>query len=57
MDRRKFLGSLSLGGLGLMSLPNAWAEDSNTTPVLFPVPTNTGISGSVVGKKLCRGGI
>ena len=48
MDRRKFLGSLSLGGLGLMSLPNAWAEDSNTTPVLFPVPTNTGISGRVV---------
>ncbi|MBK7592974.1 MAG: NAD(P)/FAD-dependent oxidoreductase [Betaproteobacteria bacterium] len=48
MDRRQFLGSLSLGGLGLMSLPNAWAEDSNTTPVLFPVPTDTGIGGRVV---------
>ena len=47
MDRRKFLASLSVGSLGLMGLPNAWAEDSNT-PVLFPVPTNTGISGRVV---------
>jgi sulfide dehydrogenase [flavocytochrome c] flavoprotein subunit len=47
MDRRKFLGSLSLGGLGLMGLSNAWAEDS-ITPVLFPVPTNTGISGRIV---------
>jgi sulfide dehydrogenase [flavocytochrome c] flavoprotein subunit len=48
MDRRKFLGSLSLGGLGLMSLPKAWADDGGTTPVLFPVPTGTGISGRVV---------
>ena len=47
MDRRKFLGSLSVGGLGLMGLPSAWAEDSDT-PVLFPVPTNTGITGKVV---------
>ena len=47
MDRRKFLASLSVGSLGLMGLPNAWAEDSNT-PVLFPVPTNTGITGKVV---------
>jgi NADH dehydrogenase FAD-containing subunit len=47
MDRRKFLASLSVGSLGLMGLPNAWAEDSNT-PVLFPVPTNTGITGRVV---------
>ena len=47
MDRRKFLGSLSVGGLGLMMLPKAWA-DGSTTPVLFPVPTNTGISGRVV---------
>jgi sulfide dehydrogenase [flavocytochrome c] flavoprotein subunit len=47
MDRRKFLGSLSVGGLGLMVLPKAWA-DGSTTPVLFPVPTNTGISGRIV---------
>ncbi len=47
MDRRKFLGSLSVGGLGLMMLPKAWA-DGSTTPVLFPVPTNTGISGRIV---------
>jgi NADPH-dependent 2,4-dienoyl-CoA reductase/sulfur reductase-like enzyme len=47
MDRRKFLGSMSVGGLGLLSLPRAWAEGSST-PVLFPVPTNTGISGRIV---------
>ncbi len=47
MDRRKFLASLSVGSLGLVGLSNAWAEDSNT-PVLFPVPTNTGIIGRVV---------
>jgi len=47
MDRRKFLASLSVGSLGLVGLSNAWAEDS-VTPVLFPVPTNTGISGKVV---------
>lgn len=48
MDRRKFLGSLSIGALGLTSLTKAWAEDGITTPVLFPVPTNTGIAGNVV---------
>ena len=47
MDRRQFLASLSVGSLSLMGLPNARAEDSNP-PVLFPVPTNTGISGRVV---------
>ena len=47
MDRRKFLGSLSVGGLGLLGLPEAWADESRT-PVLFPVPTNTGISGRIV---------
>ena len=47
MDRRKFLASLSVGSLGLAGLPNAWAEDS-ITPVLFPVPANTGITGNVV---------
>jgi NADPH-dependent 2,4-dienoyl-CoA reductase/sulfur reductase-like enzyme len=47
MDRRKFLASLSVGSLGLVGLSNAWAEDS-ITPVLFPVPTNTGITGNVV---------
>ncbi len=48
MDRRKFLGSLSVGGLGLLGLPRAWADDDSSAPVLFPVPTNTGISGTVV---------
>jgi len=47
MDRRQFLASLSVGSLGLLGLPNAWAEDS-TAPVLFPVPTNTGITGRIV---------
>ena len=47
MDRRKFLGSMAAGGLGLLGLPRAWA-DGSSTPVLFPVPTNTGISGRVV---------
>ena len=47
MDRRQFLASLSVGSLGLMGLTNAWAEDS-TAPLLFPVPTNTGIRGKVV---------
>jgi sulfide dehydrogenase [flavocytochrome c] flavoprotein chain len=47
MDRRNFLASLSVGGLGLLGASRAWAEDS-TAPVLFPVPTNTGIVGRVV---------
>jgi len=45
MDRRKFLGSLAAGGLGLLAAPGVWAADA---PVLFPVPTNTGITGNVV---------
>ncbi len=45
MDRRTFLGSMAAGGLGLLAAPSVWAADS---PVLFPVPTNTGITGNVV---------
>ena len=45
MDRRKFLGSMAAGGLGLLAAPGVWAADA---PVLFPVPTNTGITGNVV---------
>ncbi len=47
MNRRKFLGSMAAGGLGLLGLSRVWAEDSGP-PVLFPVPTNTGITGNVV---------
>ena len=45
MDRRTFLGSMAAGGLGLLAAPGVWAADA---PVLFPVPTNTGITGNVV---------
>jgi NADH dehydrogenase FAD-containing subunit len=48
MDRRRFLGSIAAGGFGLLALPEAWADDGITTPVLFPVPTNTGITGDVI---------
>jgi len=47
MNRRKFIGSMAAGSLGLLGLSRAWAEDSGP-PVLFPVPTNTGITGNVV---------
>ena len=48
MDRRKFLGSIAASGFGILALPKAWAEDSSNTPVLFPVPANTGIAGEVI---------
>jgi hypothetical protein len=38
---------MAAGGLGLLSFPKAWAEGTSA-PVLFPVPTNTGISGRIV---------
>ena len=47
MDRRKFLGSLAAGGFGLVAMRSALADGART-PVLFPVPTNTGIKGNVV---------
>ena len=47
MDRRKFLGSVAAGGFGLAAMRSARAEESGA-PVLFPVPTNTGIKGNVV---------
>lgn len=47
MDRRNFLGSVAAGGLGLFAMRSARA-DGSSTPVLFPVPTNTGIKGNVV---------
>lgn len=51
MDRRNFIGLMAASGLGLLTAPTAlWADDDNESksPVLFPVPTNTGITGSVL---------
>lgn len=49
MDRRKFMGLIGLGSLGLTFAPLVRADDDdNRAPVLFPVPTNTGIAGNIV---------
>lgn len=48
MDRRKFIGLLGLGSLGLTIAPLVRADDTTRAPVLFPVPNNTGISGNIV---------
>lgn len=49
MDRRKFLGLMAASGLGFLVAPKAMAEDNeSSTPVLFPVPSNTGIAGNIV---------
>ncbi len=50
MDRRKFLGMMAASGLGLMGLSSVVRADdvAGGSPVLFPVPTNTGLSGNIV---------
>lgn len=49
MNRRDFLNTIGMGGLGLLSLSAfpAFAEDGALSD-LFPVPTNTGIKGNIV---------
>ncbi|MEF3074239.1 FAD/NAD(P)-binding oxidoreductase [Methylobacter sp. Wu1] len=50
MNRRKFLG-VTASGLGLLTLSSFSAfaaRDSNTAPVQFAIPTNTGINGHIV---------
>jgi NADPH-dependent 2,4-dienoyl-CoA reductase/sulfur reductase-like enzyme len=44
MDRREFLSMMAASGLGLMAPAIVRAEDA----ILFPVPTNTGITGNIV---------
>ena len=49
MDRRKFLGLMAASGLGFTVAPSVWADGgSGGSPVLFPVPTNTGLQGNIV---------
>jgi NADPH-dependent 2,4-dienoyl-CoA reductase/sulfur reductase-like enzyme len=49
MDRRDFLNILAASSLSLMTVPFlARAEDSDVLSELFPVPTNTGITGNIV---------
>jgi sulfide dehydrogenase [flavocytochrome c] flavoprotein subunit len=50
MNRRKFLGvtASGLGFLTLSSFSAFAARDSNTAPVQFAIPTNTGINGHIV---------
>ncbi|RQW82684.1 MAG: FAD-dependent oxidoreductase, partial [Methylococcus sp.] len=52
MDRRKFIGNLAVGGLGLLAVPGLLRADDDSGlgegSQLFPVPTNTGISGNVL---------
>ena len=49
MNRRNFISTMGLSGLGLLTLSSlpAFAEEF-ISPVQFPVPTNTGISGDIV---------
>jgi len=49
MNRRNFISTMSIGGLGLLTL-SAFPSfaDEFTGPVQFPVPTNTGISGNIL---------
>jgi sulfide dehydrogenase [flavocytochrome c] flavoprotein chain len=49
MNRRNFISTMGLGGLGLLTLSSlpVFAEEF-IAPVQFPVPTNTGISGDIV---------
>lgn len=49
MNRRNFISTMSISGLGLLTL-SAFPSfaDEFTGPVQFPVPTNTGISGNIV---------
>lgn len=52
MDRRKFIGNMAVGSLGLLAVPGLLRADDNSGlgegSLLFPVPTNTGISGNVL---------
>lgn len=49
MNRRQFLEALSLSSLGFMALPSlVRADGEGIASALFPVPTNTGISGNIV---------
>jgi len=51
MNRRNFLSSITVGGLGLLTLSSfpAFAGDNELTgPIQFAVPTNTGITGHIV---------
>lgn len=52
MNRRKFIGRMAIGSLGLLTLPGLLrAEGDNgfgAGSLLFKVPSNTGISGNVV---------
>lgn len=51
MNRRNFLTTISVSGLGLLALsafPSFADDDGITSPIQFPVPTNTGIKGNIV---------
>lgn len=52
MDRRKFIGNMAVGSLGLLAVPGLLrADDDNGLgegSQLYPVPINTGISGNVL---------
>lgn len=49
MNRRNFISTMSIGGLGLLTLSALPTfADEFTGPVQFPVPTNTGISGNIL---------
>lgn len=49
MNRRQFLEALSLSSLGFMALPSlVRADEEDIASALFPVPTYTGISGTIV---------
>jgi len=49
MNRRNFISTMSLSGLGLLTLSSLPAfADEFIAPVQFPVPTNTGITGNIV---------
>ncbi|GAB4257330.1 MAG: NAD(P)/FAD-dependent oxidoreductase [Methylomicrobium sp.] len=50
MNRRNFLSTMTVSGLGLLTLSAfpAFADDEFTGPRQFPVPTGTGIVGNIL---------
>lgn len=49
MDRRHFLNILAASSVGILGFPAVVrAEDSGVLSALYPIPTNTGISGNIV---------
>ena len=51
MKRREFLNLLALGGFGLVA-SSSWVrasdDEGGVLSALYPVPTNTGITGNIV---------